>query len=35
MSSKNMTWYQWEVEEVGKGCGSMNIVQILCAHVHK
>jgi hypothetical protein len=25
-------WYQWEGEEVGKGCGRMNTVQILCTH---
>jgi hypothetical protein len=28
-------WYQWEGEEVGKGCGRVNIVQILCTHVCK
>jgi hypothetical protein len=25
-------WYQWE-EEVGKGCGRVNVVQILCKHI--
>jgi hypothetical protein len=28
-------WYQWKGEEVGKGCGRVNIVQILCTHVCK
>jgi hypothetical protein len=27
-------WYQWERDE-GKGCGRVNIVQILCIHVCK
>jgi hypothetical protein len=28
-------WYQWEGEEVGKGCRRVNMVQILCIHVCK
>jgi hypothetical protein len=28
-------WYQWEEEDVGKGCKRVNMVQILCAHVRK
>jgi hypothetical protein len=27
--------YQWEGKDVGKGCGRMSMVQILCAHVCK
>jgi hypothetical protein len=27
--------YQQEREEVRKGCGRMNILQILCTHVYK
>jgi hypothetical protein len=29
------SWYQWEVEDEGKGYGMVKIVQILCAHVCK
>jgi hypothetical protein len=28
-------WYQWEGEEVEKGPGRANMVQILCTHVCK
>jgi hypothetical protein len=28
-------WYQWEGEDVGKGCKRRNMVQILCTHVFK
>jgi hypothetical protein len=28
-------WLQWEGEEVGKECGRVNIMQILCTHVCK
>jgi hypothetical protein len=28
-------WYQWQGEEVGKGCRRINIVEKLCTHVCK
>jgi hypothetical protein len=28
-------WYQWEVEDIRKGCRRVNMVEILCTHVCK
>jgi hypothetical protein len=28
-------WYQWEGENIRKGCRRMNLVEILCSHVWK
>jgi hypothetical protein len=25
-------WYQWEGENVGKGCRRVNMVEIVCTH---
>jgi hypothetical protein len=27
-------WYQWEGGDGGEGCRRVNMVQILCTHVH-
>jgi hypothetical protein len=28
-------WYQWEEEDIRKGCSKSNMVEILCTHVWK